>query len=1074
MIKKFFTTLLLLTAVVAANALPPGEEQPNPLSVSFADGVLTVNYSDRVGTVTEDFVNKALNNWRDTYFSDVQGGPAEKDAAMKAAVQTIKLTGDWTNLQLKKDDKTIHKIIEKCGEQQVGVGLDLSECNKMTCKYQSMEEVYDDATNNGSITFHYTPTGATETISIPVTITQQSSQVTKGVSYHLHHAGGTLITFETDADGEVVDDSWTPNPLPDGFKKVFKGSDGYYVYQSEHYSAKLFEVESYTYTDVNGNVQTLTQDQVNNLRTDGDGNLWYDYNTYNYTDKYGNPVSTTSTANPYNLTEAGYDDQGNMTYTYNYTVTSEGFSFDGYESSLSSVSFPNHADFTFIPNDILKSSNSLTSVTIPANIRAIGNHAFASATKLEEVNFPDNLEEIGGGAFEYTKIPGADLRNTKITQIHWCTFMENPEFAYCYYPDALTRIQYNAFKKDTKIKTVDLSQCHWLTLISTGAYETCSSITKVVICSHPKILRGNGHGTGCFNNCKAIDTVQVVSCYLEDYPVTDVTKCYCEIGAFDYDITEVQTQLANVSKGAKLIFPNDMPVGNNQTYAGTSRQGSGEGGNVTYAIENGSAYTNQYTSSFDFFVGDYKAGVLITQSSLQVFFDDVPNNLGPAPGYGAPTDQPDLGELVPGVANGTVKVVGDTRYAYNGWMEFINTTVGEVVPKGEFLRTYSRSAGDGPCMLPKEITAYRAVDYTTDQFAYVLDRNGEYYYDATIQSDNEDDKYKLIDGVIAGTEPDEIISEEELAYIATIGDGKRYSHLTIGGKLYLRPLVAKVAQYPGIEGGYVGDNIELFDADAVYDQLQTVPGGYSYVPENTGVVLYSTKINESALLILGGDFGTETVYKEFPHTYQRYEAGRLTSDDTSNNINMLHGSFGDGWPVSPVFPWKYKNASTCSGGHFPTDRPREYRNFACVMTHAATGTGGLADRNTYGWKRLQPSRMKENRAFAQIPAVRFDNFNEDADSEQFPGFTIEDTTAEVPAVDGEGTQTSNNSNLMLISIFEGDSEDGADVDGIKEIKNVESTVAKTKDNAWYTLQGVRVSSLTKGVYIHNGKKVVIK
>ena len=696
MIKKFFTTLLLLTAVVAANALPPGEEEPNPLSVSFADGVLTVNYSDRVNTVTEQHVNKALDQWRDSYFSDIQE-PPQRDAAMKAAVQTIKLTGDWTNHQLKKGDKTIFNIIEKCGEQQVGVGLDLSECYKMTCIYQSMDEVYDDATNNGTITFHYTPTGDTETYSNPVTIIPQNSQVTKSVSYHLYHAGGDLITFEIDADGNVVENSW--GDLPNGFVYVEKRNDGYYVVKDQYNYSKLFEVESYTYTDANGVVQQVPQDQVNNLRTDGDGNLWYDYITYNYTDKYGQPITTTSTANPYNLTEAGTDEQGNMTYTYNYTVTTEGFSFDGYESQLSSVSFPNHADFTFIPNDILKSSNSLTSVTIPAGVRAIGNHAFASATKLEVVNFPDNLEEIGGGAFEYTKIPGADLRNTKITQIHWCTFMENPEFAYCYYPDALTRIQYNAFKKDVKLETVDLSQCHWLTLISTGAYETCSSLTKVVICSHPKILRGNGHGNGCFNNCKAIDTVQVVSCHLTDYPVTDITKCYCEIGAFDYDITEVQTQLGNVSKGAKLIFPNDMPVGSNQTYAGTTRQGSGEGGNVTYAIENGSAYTNQYTSSFDFFVGDYKAGVLITQSSLQVFFNDVPNNLGPAPGYGVPTDQPELGDYVPGVAGGSVKVVGDTRYAYNGWMEFINTTYGEVVPKGEFLRTYSRTAGDGPCLL---------------------------------------------------------------------------------------------------------------------------------------------------------------------------------------------------------------------------------------------------------------------------------------------------------------------------------------------------------------------------------------
>lgn len=40
------------------------------------------------------------------------------------------------------------------------------------------------------------------------------------------------------------------------------------------------------------------------------------------------------------------------------------------------------------------------------------------------------------------------------------------------------------------------------------------------------------------------------------------------------------------------------------------------------------------------------------------------------------------------------------------------------------------------------------------------------------------------------------------------------------------------------------------------------------------------------------------------------------------------------------------------------------------------------------------------------------------------------------------------------------------------IKNVET--AQTADNAYYTLQGVKVERPAKGIYIKNGKKVVIK
>ena len=43
---------------------------------------------------------------------------------------------------------------------------------------------------------------------------------------------------------------------------------------------------------------------------------------------------------------------------------------------------------------------------------------------------------------------------------------------------------------------------------------------------------------------------------------------------------------------------------------------------------------------------------------------------------------------------------------------------------------------------------------------------------------------------------------------------------------------------------------------------------------------------------------------------------------------------------------------------------------------------------------------------------------------------------------------------------------------VTAIKNVETSA--TADGAYYTLQGVKVEKPTKGIYVHNGKKVVIK
>ena len=41
-------------------------------------------------------------------------------------------------------------------------------------------------------------------------------------------------------------------------------------------------------------------------------------------------------------------------------------------------------------------------------------------------------------------------------------------------------------------------------------------------------------------------------------------------------------------------------------------------------------------------------------------------------------------------------------------------------------------------------------------------------------------------------------------------------------------------------------------------------------------------------------------------------------------------------------------------------------------------------------------------------------------------------------------------------------------------KPVVATMMKSADKAYYTLQGVKVIRPTKGIYIHGGKKIVIK
>lgn len=55
-----------------------------------------------------------------------------------------------------------------------------------------------------------------------------------------------------------------------------------------------------------------------------------------------------------------------------------------------------------------------------------------------------------------------------------------------------------------------------------------------------------------------------------------------------------------------------------------------------------------------------------------------------------------------------------------------------------------------------------------------------------------------------------------------------------------------------------------------------------------------------------------------------------------------------------------------------------------------------------------------------------------------------------------------------------DAKLGLTFDDVTGIENVGNEVQNVENGAWYTPQGVRVAQPTKGVYIHNGKKVLVK
>ena len=1115
--RKLFTSLLLLGAVTASQA------QVSVTGYDATNSSVTINFTYDGARPTPEKVENAIK----AAFEGENPTIARLGKPEREKITTVKLTGDWNNVDIDPTsyepggvfgNLSINKIVKEFTDpgKRFLVTLDLSECQGFESKYQGVRdtrkaldeygntvgneiEIPANETSEGYINewletyFTSLPvpqagSSSTETVSVPVTVNTVSKDVT------LAGIPVTYVNSEVTVNPNAKKYTWNNNgnfidvipgdisSLPDWAQancSFVQGLDGWYIiaWGSPH---KLIETDCTTYTyrnendnlvtqynsnglrqdgdnwfytryvyDLNGNHyvestapndmvdnngtyiipnsysyenengERITQDHHNNLRRDGD-KWYYDYLTYTYTDENGQQVTT---ANRY--TQGLTENNGTFTYEYDVTTVTDPvckFAIDK-EINLGGIIFPVSDNFTFIPNNLFKDNETVKTAVLSNKIVAIGNKAFGGATHLEEVNFPSSIQEIGYGAFKTTKITEAKLAAcTNLSRIRFETFQECSQLTEVTFPTKIKEIQKEAFMKCPLVE-VDLSQCHDLEMIAGMSFDGengCEySIQTVTLCSHPKIIRGTsvkngGNSNGAFHLCLGIKKVEIIGC-----ENTCVSECVCENRGFEWDITHYQTAAPSdvYDKVAELIYPHDLPA----------CEGSG------------------YTSSFDFFEGDYKAGTMITQETLLCYYRQIPNTgSGSGKFVWMEEDPNNPGQMTQ--KEETRTVTADNRYIGNGWLEFIKTGSTTVVPKGEFLRTYSRTAGTGPCLLPKDITAYRAVDYKSNQVGWVLDKNrktGTHYLKEGATDLTADASFVLI---TPETDP------------ADYANRPLYSKVTTSGKLYLRPLVAKVAEWPLVGDnktiGYTEENQDYFDSEEIYSQLQPVPGGYSYVPEETGVVLYSRSLLEEAFLVLGGDFGTETVYKKFPHTGDRYEEGRMTSSNTDNDINMLQGSFGTGVPVAPVFPWVYKNKTACTGGHY-TDN-KEYRNFAVVKIES---NGGSVIEDRYRWKRLTPSKMKVNRAFAQIPVNRFDNWNENVD--QMPDFTIEDEV-----------QSENGANMMLISIF-GDEEQNGETDGIEEIKTADFIVVKANDNAWYTIQGVRVAQPTKGVYIHNGKKVVI-
>lgn len=269
---------------------------------------------------------------------------------------------------------------------------------------------------------------------------------------------------------------------------------------------------------------------------------------------------------------------------------------------------------------------------------------------------------------------------------------------------------------------------------------------------------------------------------------------------------------------------------------------------------------------------------------------------------------------------------------------------------------------------------------------------------------------------------------------------------------FLRTYSNNVAMAP------VDDNVKVYEAYK-YEKPEKVENRYSqgkiylrqlkYVPANTGVVL----IGEVPAN------GTFTDGEKLNFSLKEGPSDVLSEQDDYKALWANTDSYaGDEWnnylvPTVKAVP-NLGNAAEDANGN---------------ITHRFFGLGNFHSTNYY--KQMQTGddyigffrftadgRSGANKAYLSIPA------NATVDDGVGAKFGYIDYNGQFI---GDETDTDNQSLAKMTIIFDDEENEG----GVTDIEDVDLTAA---DGAYYSVMGIKTDRPLKGVYIHNGKKIVIR
>ena len=195
-----------------------------------------------------------------------------------------------------------------------------------------------------------------------------------------------------------------------------------------------------------------------------------------------------------------FSESGLTSVTIGNGVTSIGDYAFQYCSGLTSIDIPNSV--TSIGENAFDNCKGLASVTIGNSVTSIGNAAFNDCSALTSIDIPNSVTIIGGGAFYNC------IGLTSVTIGNGVESIGNNAFLGCKgltsiaIPNSVTSIGEGAFSNCSGLTSITIGNS--VTSIGDYAFNNCTELTSVAIPNSVESI-----GSNAFYNCTSLTTVTI-------------------------------------------------------------------------------------------------------------------------------------------------------------------------------------------------------------------------------------------------------------------------------------------------------------------------------------------------------------------------------------------------------------------------------------------------------------------------------------------------------------------------------------------------------------------------------------